>query len=54
MISSVVEHEDDAQILLDTAYICLVTSPCQLKAKFLPRERQLVAQDFIMLHTEFW
>lgn len=54
MISSVVEHGDDAQILPDTEYICLVTFPCQFKAKFLFREKQLVSQDFIMLYTEFW
>lgn len=53
MISSVVEHEDDAQTLPDTEYVCLATSPCQFKAKFL-LGKQLVAQDFIMLQTEFW
>lgn len=34
MISSVVEHENDAQTLLDTEYICLATSPCHFKAEF--------------------
>lgn len=54
MISSVAEHEDNAQILPDTEYICLVTSSCQFKVKFLFREKQLVSQDFITLYTEFW
>lgn len=54
MISSVVEHEDDTQSLPDTEYICIVTSPCQFKAKFLFWEKQLVARDFIMLYTEYW
>lgn len=46
MISSVVEHEDDAQTLPDTEYVRLATSPCQFKAKFLLGKKQLVAQDY--------
>lgn len=54
MISSVVEHEDDAQTLPDTKYVCLATSPCRFKAEFLYGKKQLATQDFIVLQTEFW
>lgn len=32
MISSVVKHKDDAQVLPDAVYVCLVAAQSQFKA----------------------